>query len=310
MQRTHRTKGSESAHRETRSASSSIGARQNASYLLIAWFPIFVAFVLIPFAVFIPNQTDFSDNFFGPSVGIITAVIAFLLLLPVLLLQPRVRARVSVLLFFFGIYLVLADVFAPLQIGALTSGPSQITPWSPPFFTIVELVLLGVCLWTGIRIPTRWATTIGVPFVIVLVASQALYFAANIGSNIVVKGGGYTFYEKKTRPFITENPAPTGNVYQLCFDQYSSLVFLDAVKKLDAFDAFEGFTFFKNTRSNYVFTCGSLPSYFTGTYFPGGSIMSWEDQRTNSGMIKTLHDHGYFASMYVPNSGYFHSYGS
>lgn len=276
------------------------------SFALIAWFPAFVVCILIPFAVYFPNQNEFGGNLMYPLVCALVGVLAFAMVLPLLLFRPSIRARLAVVLFFLGVYLALADLFAPTQVGDLTSGPAEVKPAEPLFLTIVELVILIAALWAAIRLPTRWVARIGAPFVVVLAVTQAWHFYANIPADVVVKWGSHILYQREARAEVPKNLARSGNVYQICFDAYSSFVFLDTLKKLGNADAFDGFTFYEKNRSNYVFTRASLPSYLTGTFFTGGSAVAWDRHRFDAGMIQAVNDRGYAVSMYTPNAGYFH----
>lgn len=276
------------------------------SYLLIAWFPALVAFVLIPFAVYFPHQNEFGGNLILPTVSALACAVTFLGVLPLLLVRPSFRARVATVLFFFGVCLALTDICAPVQVGDLTSGPHHVKPVEPVFLTIVEGVIVIASVWAAVRLPTQWVAKIGAPFVIALVVIQAWYFYAGIPSDVIMKWGQHTFYQRSARAAVPETLANSGNVYQICFDAYSSLVFPDTLKEVGNGDAFDGFTFYENNRSNYVFTRSSLPSYLTGTFFKGGSAVAWDAARMDAGMIGALHDHGYAISMYTPDVGYYH----
>lgn len=115
------------------SAGSSASTPHNLSYMLIAWFPAFVVFVLIPFAVYLPNQKEFGGNLFHPLFSASMALLAFLGVLLLLLVRPSGRARIATVLFFLGVYIVLADILAPIQVGYLMSGLSNIAPSEPIF---------------------------------------------------------------------------------------------------------------------------------------------------------------------------------
>ncbi|MFH1113550.1 MAG: sulfatase-like hydrolase/transferase [Pseudomonadota bacterium] len=278
----------------------------SASYLLIAWFPALVVFILIPFTVYFPNRNEFGGNLILPSLSALAGVGCFAAVLPILLFRPSIRGRMATMLFFLGVYLALADLLAPVQIGDLTSGPHHVHPVEPVFLTIVEVVLFAASVWAAVRLPAEWVARIGAPFVIALVAIQAWYFYAGIPPDVVLKWKGHTIYQRSSRSPVPGTLAKSGNVYQICFDAYSGPVFRDTLKEAGNADAFHGFTFFENARSNYVFTRASLPSYFTGTFFKGGSAVAWDAARTSGGMPEALHGQGYAVSMYTPDVGYFH----
>ncbi|MFH1113089.1 MAG: sulfatase-like hydrolase/transferase [Pseudomonadota bacterium] len=276
------------------------------SYVVIAWFPAFVVLIMIPFAVYFPHQDEFGANLLYPLLPVAAAVVVFLALLPLLLLRPAVRERTAVILFFLGVYMVLADIAAPVQVGDLASGPGHVKPVEPPFLTLVETIIFIAALWAGIRLPPIWVAKAGTLFVAALCIVQAVYFYAHIPPDVTVKWGNHVLYKRAARAAVPERLTSKGNVYQICFDGYSSLVFLDTLKKLGNTDSFDGFTFYEKNRSDYVFTQASLPSYFTGTFYKGGSAVDWNRQRIEGGMIKALHDRGYVVSMYTPDVGYYH----
>jgi hypothetical protein len=279
---------------------------ENISCLIVAWFPFFVVLVLIPFAVFVPNQEDFGDNLFFPLLSALAAFFCLLPLTPLLLLRVPLRTRIAAILFFLGVYMALADILAPIDVGDLSAGPTQVRPVEPPFLTLVEVVLLIASLWAAIRLPAKWVVKIGAPFVVVLVMTQGFYFSANIPGNMVIRWGNRILYETKPSADAPASLANSGNIYQICIDSYSSLLFLDALKEIGNTSAFDGFTFYENNRSNYVFTRGSFPSYMTATFFKGGSTEKWRKARFHGGMIKTLHNHGFRISIYAPFAGYYH----
>lgn len=297
-------------HSTDGSTESSTGTWRTASYLVIAWFPFFVVFVLIPFAVYFPNQQEFGNNLIFPLVSASVAAALFVATIPLMLLRPTVRARLASALFFVGVYIALADILAPVGVGDLTAGPEHVKPFEPPFLTIVEILILSASIGAAVWFRPSRVAQIGAPSVLALVVIQAVVFASNIPHAAMIRWGDLTLYERKAFASDAEEAAGTGNIYHICIDAYSSLVFLETLSELDNPHAFDGFTFFENNRSNYVFTRGSFPSFMTGEFFKGGSTEKWRKERYNGGMIKTLHQQGYTISVYAPFPSYSHKFAS
>ena len=93
-----------------------------------------------------------------------------------------------------------------------------------------------------------------------------------------------------------ETPANRPNVYQIVFDGYNSCVFPERASSLAGH--FEGFTFYRENRSNYIYTPLSYTSYVTGTLFDGRSLADWQEEGLTGGLIEHLYQAGYSISFY------------
>ncbi len=270
---------------------------------LSGWFPGLVAFVMVPFSVYLPNQADFGYDlmYVAPFLALFFAWGLFLV--PTLFLGSWWRTRICMGLFYVGIYLTCSDILAPLQLGSLLNGPEHVFPESSTLHFIVDIGLIPVIFIAAIKLPVGDVRNWAARFVVLLVVVQAAYVWHGLAPQSFSTGSE----RKKQAATSVIKPVPSrGNVYQFCFDAYSGLAFLKALEIMGREADFDGFTFFKNNRSNYLFTLESMASYFTGTLFRGGNARLWEEKRSRSGLIKHLSEAGYTVSMYTPLSSFFH----
>ncbi|NIO68157.1 MAG: sulfatase-like hydrolase/transferase [Anaerolineae bacterium] len=261
-----------------------------------------VLFVLMPFALYLPNQSVFDNNLTLVIPYLVLAVVYFIFLIALLVFvgQP-LRTRIVILLFYIGLYLGLSDIISPIQLGELMGGRE--TPQEPLFLTGVEVVLAVVVAFSAIKLPWKWVKRFGSIFALLLLISEA----------IVVLNG---LSPKTSWPFTTStknisNPpeklADGGNIYHITFDGYSGASLLDSLETMKLAEEFDGFTFFKNNRANYGYTTASLPSYMTGSFYEeNDSLKEWRERHNSSGMVNNVYDAGYQVSMYTPYRGWIH----
>jgi Sulfatase len=273
-----------------------------AGDLLVAWFPALVWFILVPFAVYLPNQGEFDYNLSCVIPFLIAASVSLTLFTTIWLLRPPLRTRVIMVFFYIGLYLVLEDMAAPLRVGSLVSGPQHVIVSVITSREVLSLALLVAVVLIGIKVPLEKARRFAGPFVLIILLVEAGYVWGHLSTKTV-----FPWSQRVNRPLAdSKATAASGNIYHVCFDALSGLAFMNTLAVLGKESAFDGFTFFKNNRSNYIFTMESMPSYFTGTFFKGGTYRSWLYARLKSGLIERLYDAGYTISMYVPWKEYLH----
>jgi hypothetical protein len=261
-----------------------------------------VLFVLMPFALYLPNQSVFDNNLTLVIPYLVLAVIYFISLIALLVFvgQP-LRTGIVILLFYVGLYLCLSDIISPIQLGELMGGRE--TPQEPLFLTAVEVVLAVVVASSAIKLPWKWVKRFGSIFALLLLTSEA----------VVVLNG---LSPKTSWPFTTSNEnisnppeklANGGNIYHITLDGYSGASLLDSLETMKLAEEFDGFTFFKNNRANYGYTTASLPSYMTGSFYEeNDSLKEWRERHNSSGMVNNVYDAGYQVSMYTPYRGWIH----
>ena len=274
--------------------------------LILGWFPALVGFVLIPFAMYLPSQSEFDYDLTYVIPFLLLALGALIIFAPLMLLRQQARRRTAKILFFMGLYLLLADLIAPLNLGSLTSGPELMHLPQSGFRELTQLILLGIAVVLAVKLPFEPMRKGAAAFVLALAIAEAGYVLWNLSPH-----SGIPWMETKS----AQAPQPdvlatSGNIYQVCFDELSSRDALEAIEESGHNPVFDGFTFFKNNRSNYAFTCESMPSYFTGSFFKEGNLQTWVKKQFKGGLIRQLHDAGYAISMYVPKVSYVHQLAS
>lgn len=270
--------------------------------LALGWLPLLVLFIFVPFALYLPNQSEFDFDLTYVIPFVLLAALSLVIVIPLLMLRRHVRTKIVKFLFFIGLYLLIAEMIVPLRMGSLMSGPEWVYIPESGFREIVQLILLGGLFVLALGLPFERMRTVAAKFVIALTIVEIGYVTYFLSPNT-----GIPWIETKSefapRP---ERPAATGNIYQICFDELSSVDALAAIEESRRRSEFDGFTLFKNNRANYAYTAESMPSYFTGSFFEGGSLRNWMEQQFKSGLIENLRDAGYAISMYVPTNSYMH----
>jgi hypothetical protein len=266
--------------------------------VLPAYLPAVVLFVLMPFALYLPNQETLNNNLILVLPYLVLAVVYFIFLIALAFFvgQP-LRTGIVISLFYVGLYLGLSDIMSPVQLGELMTGRE--TPAEPLFLTVVEVVLAVVVICSAIRLPWKWMKRFGSIFVLLLLLSEAVVVLNGLSPEANLP------FTKSTRN--TSNPpeklAEGGNIYHITFDAYSSLILLDSLEKMQLAEDFDGFTFFEKNRSNYSYTHTSVPSYMTGSFYEGNdSLKEWTDQHKSSGIVNNVYDAGYEVSIYAASS--------
>lgn len=263
---------------------------------IIAWLPFLVVFVSVPLAIFVPNLVEFSYDLGVVAPFLALAVASFLALAVLWVLKPRWRRGSSLGLFYFGVFFLLSDIVAPLRWNVLdeTNIPE---PWKQTFLEFFLMLVLVIC-WD--RLPARLVKAFGVPLVLVLLTFHL--FDLFVGWQ---ESSDYS--ERESRTTVGESMPGQGlagrrpgNVYHFVFDAYSGPLFLDAVRQTDLAAEFDGFTYFRNTLSNYESTHTSVPSFLVGRSYSDGSFRDWQQEAKHGGLRRRLQDQGYEISVYSP----------
>ena len=273
------------------------------SDVLPAYLPAVVLFILMPFALFLPNQGVFNDNLALVLPYLVLAAI-YLIFLAVLLFfvgQP-LRTRIVIVVFYVGVYLSLSDIMAPVQLGELIGGRE--TPTEPLFLTVVEVVLAALVIYSAMKLPWKHVKRFGSIFVLLLLVSEVIVVFSGLSPDTELP---FIKPRKHTLSNPPEKLADGGNIYHITLDAYSSLLFLESLEKMNLTEEFDGFTFFKSNRANYEHTAASVPSYMTGNFYEeNSSLKEWERQHKSYGIISNVYDAGYKVSMYAQTSGLVH----
>lgn len=266
------------------------------SDLLVATLPAAVLFLVLPVELYLPNQGEFDYKL------IVLLPYPILLALWVLawaavfcFLHPSRRAAMAVGLMWAGLFLLLSDIVAPVQLRVLDGTQQQ--PDEPLGLTMREIALAATILLAAWKTPALWARQFGLGFAALLLVFQPIRFWHGVSP-----AGSFNKYDAKFEP----HPPPSAtsskpNLYHIIWDSYSSYAFERSLQQEGLAEEFDGFIFFKENRSNYVFTEPSVASYMTGTFYKGGRIVEWIRRRfrMDVGITDELHQQGFEVWNYV-----------
>jgi hypothetical protein len=258
--------------------------------LYIALTPVLAAFLLIPLELYSTAAEYWRWNSSFPlRFGLFGLLLygGLLLLLTALgTFSKRLMGRTALLLFYLGLLVLLADVLAPLQTGLLDG--SGLESEEPLAYTLIELGLLGFVVFLALKLGAN------APRVAVLMTTFILLTSA-----------GYTLYAGTLRPpdshQLPARAAPrdiSGNVYHIVLDEMQTDVAQAYLHSRQLQEDFDGFTFYRNNITNYLFTNVSMPSYLTGRLYKSGDFTGWQESFKEDGLFRHLYDAGYKVRLY------------
>ncbi len=280
-------------------------------YHLLALTFFTVVFAIIPFTIYAHSGEDwdfpFQELLSVAALGLVLFIGFALVLRLVAGLHVGAAATAAVIMFGLGAFLLLAHVYAPIQIGPLDG--SRIKSTEPIFYTLVEVALLAALIPVLLQLQRGRGLMIAELFSVALLLVSFGYAGVLMLADhqhaeaSPAPGGQAGLATAAPRPhaLAADSADITGNVYQIVLDRMQTDAFLDALEHNGTQDVFAGFDLFKNNVSNYIWTLQSAASYFTGTYFKGGDYSHWiHGWQTSEGLFPTLVGRGYRISMYAP----------
>ena len=264
--------------------------------LMIAFFT--VVFAIIPFTIYAHSGEDwgFPSARLLPLAGFGLVLFAGMGLVIQLLAVWDVGAArtTATALFCLGTFLLLAHVYAPIQIGPLDG--SEMVSEKSVRHSLIELAILPVMIWIFMQ----------------LRRGRGLPMAALFSLALVLASFGYAsvaaLSDRGRQEWIAE-PAPVGtagaseiagNVYHIVLDRMQTDAVLAILKRSPQSADFEGFDLFKNNIANYISTIPSTASYLTGTLYKSGAFQEWIKGWQSRGLFATMADLGYQTWMYAP----------
>ena len=280
-------------------------------YYLLALAPFVVVFAIIPFSIYAHSGEDWGFPFSGllpiSALGLALFVVCAVLIRLVAGWRAGAASTTAVVLFCVGVFLLLAHVYAPIQVGPLDG--TAIRSAEPTLYSILELAFLAAL----------------VPLLVVLRRGRGVSVAAAFSAALVLVALGYA---GALATVDREDPATAdtgprdalampaagssdieGNVYHVVLDRMQTDAFLHALEQTGLADEFAGFELFRKNISNYIATVPSSASYFTGTLYKGGEFKDWgQAWRKSRGLLATLSDAGYETWMYSALRGWENQY--
>jgi hypothetical protein len=268
-------------------------------YYWLAFAFFVVVFAIIPFSIYAHSGDDWGFPYHQTlsisAVGLIVCAATFLVIRLIALAHVGTAAAVACALFCLGLFLLLAHVYAPIQIGPLDG--SEIESEEPLRYTLIEIGLLAAALAAFFQLRRGRGLTIASLFSLALTLVGAGYV------------GALAFADRD--PAETGTPAALapppgssairGNVYHIVLDAMQTDAFALALERAARAGSFEGFELFENNVSNYITTVPSSASYLSGSFFKGGDFDVWARKaRTSRGLPAALSERGYKVWMYAP----------
>lgn len=249
-------------------------------------------FFIIPFELYYTAQSEWlwdkSLAYFFAELGV-RVEFAILVILYVLSRWRMQYAKTfGLLLFYMGIYILLADVFSPLQTN-LMDGTELVgtEPWSYSLFEIILFIAIF-----SYAIKTKLEGLVLAANVSLLISVISIYYFIMIWAS----PAGLDDLEGRGPVISTaiEDQQNRGNIYHIVLDGMQSDAAGFAIDDLNLQDEFSGFTHYKNNLSNYLSTMASYTSYMTSQFYEGGSFENWyKSDHARKGLFKTLKENNY-----------------
>ncbi|OPY79182.1 MAG: Sulfatase [Syntrophorhabdus sp. PtaU1.Bin153] len=270
-------------------------------YLLIAS-PVLAIFLIIPFQLFYYGRAYASWSRLIP-VGFMLAGFSLYFILAIIVwtltkVRPSWAHGFSTALFWLGLYVLLSDVFAPSQISPLDGHPLVGRPHLA--YTFLEAGLFLSMLVIALRFNLRLTPLFGV-------STTAFLIIVSVAYGLMI---AYPHHSAAGPIHDRHDTGIRGNVYHIVLDEFQSDVALLHLHEKNCMATFPGFTFFKNSIANYLFTYQSFHSYMTGTVFEGPKYDTWISSYKNGGLLNNLNLRGYRITKYTPAAYDFGSFSS
>ena len=270
-------------------------------WYILATTPITVIFCLIPFELYFNAKAYWHWNISIPVHFSLAGIILYIVLCILIRISYKIHKMapvyISVGLFVAGFFILMADVFAPLQTNLL-DGTKLISDESVKY-TLIETIILLSLFCAMFMLKMRSSINIAIPISIILIIISIGYFV------VILK---HPDPKTDTPKNQAANPHIKGNVYHLVLDEMQTDAALILLRENKLQNLFTGFTLFKNNISSYLYTKSSFPSYMTGTLYKEGQLAEWQQSFNERGLLKQLSENGYNTVFYSPRKQWCNSY--
>jgi len=272
-------------------------------YYWLAFAFFVVVFGIIPLSIYAHSGDDWGFPYYQTLyisvLGLTVCLATFIGIRLIALVHVGTAAAVACALFCLGVFLLLAHVYAPIQIGPLDG--SEIESEESLRYTLVEIGLLAVALVVFFQLRHGRVRIVATLFSLALTLVGAGYVGALAFADRQDPLKADPPGTKKALAPARGSSQIQGNVYHIVLDAMQTDAFLLALKGGSGAGDFEGFELFKNNVSNYITTVPSSASYLSGSLFRGGDFDVWaREARSSRGLLAVLSDRGYQVWMYAP----------
>jgi hypothetical protein len=273
---------------------------------------ILIPFVILTFAIneFVNNAAEFNNSLSVLVVGLLVSLVAFVFLLIVVgnVLPKKIRKYYIALTYAIAILLWFQGIIVNWNYGVLTGAPIEWENYSFRFFidVIVWAFVLTISLFYA-RIFLKYSTHI----ILFIMITQSLSTVIAIYS---YKGSSdshyFTLISNDRMKF-----SPDQNVVIIMLDAFQSDIFQQIIDEDASYKkTFEGFTYFRNTTSQYSKTYGAVPALLTGRWYTNQEpIQAYLDSSFSESISTKLKSHDWNTQLYpaIPRIiGYSEAYAS
>jgi hypothetical protein len=272
-------------------------------YYGLAFALFVVVFAIIPLSLYAHSGDDWEFPYYQTLYialfGLIVCLATFLLIRLIALAHAGAAAGFACALFCLGLFLLLAHVYAPIQIGPLDG--SEIESEEPLRYTLIEIALLALAILAFVQLRRGRGLRIAALFTLALTLVAVGYVGALALADRAKLAALETPAAHKASARIKRSAAPRGNVYQIVLDAMQTDAFVRALERAGRAPSFGGFELFENNVSNYITTVPSSASYFSGSFYQGGDFDDWSRAaRSSKALFVDLAAQGYQVWMYAP----------
>jgi hypothetical protein len=254
-----------------------------------------ITFILVPSELYYHNISEWGKDYFlllyFAGAGVLFSVCLYVMVRIIGSISKIEIIRIAYWLFVLGVFFLVSDIFAPLQVGLLDG--SEVVSDQPLFYTLLEAILLLACIAAGVYFSNPVYKKLWVVVSIAVIVVAAGYLVYCVKASRPHPGHAVLNTDKS----INRQP----NIYHIVLDEMQTDYLLELVnhgynEKLD------GFYLFENNVANYPFTSSSSASYLSGTVFKGShAYYDWLSQKEFT-LFNKVFDSGYDVHIYAKDS--------
>ncbi len=252
-------------------------------------------FLLVPFELYYPSQADWYWNKNLPlsyvPLALGSSLAIFLVLYGLSKWHLGLAQWTGLILFYVGVYILLADTFSPLQTnvmdGSVLKSPE---PWINTF--IEAMLLLSIIIFACKSKLKNIDLSANISLALGLISLG--YFLLILWTESPLDRPSTPSTQATATKDLPKNHFNRPNVYHIVLDELQTDIATIALYDLKLDEVFSGFTYFSKNLANFLSTKLSYASYMTSQFYSGGSFTQWyRKSHHETGLIKTLDDNGY-----------------
>ncbi len=272
--------------------------------IFLGSFPALILLLVIPLSIYCSNQEEFNYSISLLCPFILCALVWVCVVCVFTYVRKFNDSKLFVCLFYFGIFLIMKDVIAPIESIGLIGLDDNIVVYEPFRNILFELILLAVIFLCFKKTPVFFIRSKILPVFVLFVTINFCISAKDIDWGKIDYNETVASKNRVKRFETQSKNIKNGNVYLLCLDGSIGRAFLDVLEKGELADDFNDFVYFINNKTNYTFTWPSIASSLSGSFYEKGSMKDFITKgRLEGGLLQAFKEKGYSLWMY---SGYKH----